>query len=136
MRFKHSVDRGDRFQNAYTDINVELTIIDLLNLMRQLNKDSLYEVLDEILKMCKDDDFGDSSTITIEGDGDVEINMDQLTDMMDFNAYMYAHHKEMNHVILTKPSYVAGEIAFMDGLNTLRDKIQHDFCEDIFDGNI
>ena len=134
MKFKHLVEPQDKFQIAYTNINLELTPDDLIKHIRHLKREHLITLQKALTRMIVDP--GTEDAVTIQGHGEIEINMDYLVDRMEFDAYLFAHHQGMNHVILTRPSYLAAELEFLEGLYALRDKIKQEHFEDILDGNI
>lgn len=139
MKFKHAIDaveEYDRTQIVYVDIEVTLGVDEIANSIKQLNRTKLLELRDLILAQCREPHGGDSESITIVSHGEMAVNMDYLVEHMEFDAYLYAHHKEMRHLVLSRPNYLAAEMDFLEGLMALREKIKTLHHEDILSGDL
>lgn len=139
MKFKHAIEAVndyDRTQISYVDIEVTLGVDEIANSVKQLNRAKLLELRDLILAQCREPTSGSSESITILSHGEMSVNMDYLVEHMEFDAYLYAHHKEMRHLVLSRPSYLAADMDFLDGIAELREKIKKLHHEDILSGDL
>lgn len=139
MKFKHAIETVkdyDRTQISYVDIEVTLGVDEIANSIKQLNRAKLLELRDLILAQCREPTSGSSESITITSHGEMAVNMDYLVEHMEFDAYLYAHHKEMRHLVLSRPNYLAAEMDFLEGVMALRDKIKTLHHEDILSGDL
>ena len=139
MKFKHAIEAVkdyDRTQISYVDIEVTLGVDEIANSIKQLNRAKLLELRDLILAQCREPTSGSSESITITSHGEMAVNMDYLVEHMEFDAYLYAHHKEMRHLVLSRPNYLAAEMDFLEGVMALRDKIKTLHHEDILSGDL
>jgi hypothetical protein len=139
MKFKHAIDAVDdydRTQISYADIEVTISVEEITNSIKQLNRTKLYELRDRVLALCREPTSGSSESITITSHGEMAVNMDYLVEHMEFDAYLYAHHKEMRHLVLSRPNYLAAEMDFLEGVMALREKIKTLHHEDILSGDL
>jgi len=139
MKFKHAIDaveEYDRTQISYVDIEVTLSVEEIVNSIKQLNRTKLYELRDQVLALCREPASGSSESITITTLGEMSVNMDYLVEHMEFDAYLYAHHKEMRHLVLSRPNYLAAEMDFLEGVMALQEKIKNLHQEDILSDDL
>ena len=139
MKFKHAIDavsESDKTQISYVDVEVTLDVGEIANSIKQLNRSKLLELRDLILAQCRETTSGSSEAVNIISHGEMAVNMDYLVERMEFDAYLYAHHKEMRHLVLSRPNYLAAEMAFLDGIMELREKIKKLHHEDILSGDL
>lgn len=135
MRVKHIEPKGEKYQIVNTEIDVEFTVDDIVKFCAQLSHSKCVELKDKLCDHLKGF-TGTGEVIKLSGISEIEVNMEKLVAMMEFDEFIFDYLNANRFVIIRKPTYLGPLMEFEQEIVAIEEKFQKNYGEDLLGGDI
>jgi len=135
MNVKHVDPKGSKFQIVNTEIDVEFTVDDIVKFCTQLSHAKCVELKDKLCTHLKGF-TGTSDVIKLNGISEIEVNMEKLVAMMEFDEFIFDYLNENRYVLIRKPTHLGPLIEFERDILEIEEKFQKNYGENLLGGDL